>query len=199
LRLWSDGPSIAGNAACDHPMTYKINPPLIRFVLGLFVGALLTSCAIRTQVTALPVNAPLTAIYVQNNPAVLMNGLMPEIVKQLGEMGFQAIPFSGERPKEAHDYLTFTANWKWRYAIYLSYFNATLWHDEAPVGHAEYDARRVGLNPDKYGTTANKIRPLLQEFLKNVRPTNLAQNSFAGAALGPGTVAISNLPAATAP
>ncbi len=128
----------------------------------------LTGCAVKTSVVSVPAGTRIGTLYVENNPKVLMNGLLPEILAQIRAQGFAAIAYEGERPKGAVDYLTFTANWRWHWAMYLSYFHATLYHDGRILGTADYDARRVGPNPDKYGHTAEKIRPLLRELLKPV-------------------------------
>ncbi len=135
------------------------------------LAALLSSCAVKTAVVAVPAGTRITTIYVEMNPKVLMDGLLPEIIAQIRAQGFQAIPYDGVRPKAAVDYLTFTANWRWHWAMYLSYFHATLYHDGRILGTAEYNARRTGPNPDKYGHTADKIRPLLKQLLQPAHGT----------------------------
>ncbi len=137
--------------------------------LAAFAAA---GCAVRTHVVrsaALPV---VTTLYVENNPAVFMSGLLPEMLTQLRTQGFHVVSYDGARPAGAVYRLTYTANWKWHWAMYLSYFHVTFWRNDTVLGSAEYDARRVGPNPDKYGPTAGKIRPLLLDLLKNVaRPS----------------------------
>jgi len=140
----------------------------LAFAAVLFGWVWLAGCAVKTSVVSVPAGTRIGTLYVENNPKVLMNGLLPEILAQIRAQGFQAVAYEGERPKGAADYLTFTANWRWHWAMYLSYFHATLYHDGRILGTAEYDARRVGPNPDKYGHTAEKIRPLLRELLKPV-------------------------------
>jgi hypothetical protein len=132
-----------------------------------FLGLALAGCAVKTRVTPVAALPVVPTIYVENNPAVLMSGLLPEILSQLRAQGFRAVAFDGRRPAAAVYTLTFTANWRWHWAMYLSYFRATFWQDGRMLGSAEYDARRVGPNPDKYGPTAGKIRPLLTELLRN--------------------------------
>jgi hypothetical protein len=132
----------------------------------LVLCALLAGCAVKTRVTPVAALPAGSTIYVENNPAVFMSGMLPEILAQLRAQGFQAVSFDGPRPAAAAYYLTFTANWRWHWAMYLSYFRATFWRAGRVLGSAEYDARRTGPNPDKYGPTAEKIRPLLTELLK---------------------------------
>jgi hypothetical protein len=144
-------------------MRVCVRPAFTLWLLGL----LLAGCAVKTRVTPVGALPVVSTIYVENNPAVFMSGMLPEILGELRAQGFQAVSFDGPRPAAAVYSLTFTANWRWHWAMYLSYFRATFWQDGRVLGSAEYDARRVGPNPEKYGTTASKIRPLLTGLLKN--------------------------------
>jgi hypothetical protein len=107
-------------------------------------------------------------IYVLKNDKVHMEGLLDEIVKQIEEMGFESESYSGDRPVDAEHYLTFTANWGWDMAMYLVYFRATLYEEGRVLGEVEYDAKMCGMDFSKFGKTANKIRPLLEELLGRV-------------------------------
>jgi hypothetical protein len=98
-----------------------------------------------------------------------MEGLHPEILQQLTTLGFKVETFDTTRPKEATYWMTYTANWNWDMAIYLTYFQATLLEDGKVLGRAEYDARKGGANMGKFGKTAEKIRPLLMDLFQNVK------------------------------
>jgi hypothetical protein len=98
-----------------------------------------------------------------------MEGLHPEIVQQLTTLGFQVESFDTARPKEATYWMTYTANWAWDMAMYLTYFEAILMEDGRILGRVEYDARRGGGNMGKFGKTAEKIRPLFMELFQNVQ------------------------------
>jgi hypothetical protein len=150
--------------------------------VAAFAGvALVTGCAIKTAVVAVPTGTRITTIYVENNPKVLMDGLLPEILAQVRAQGFQAVAYDGPRPAGAVDYLTFTANWRWHWAMYLTFFRATLYRDGRILGTVEYNARRAGLNPDKYGHTADKIRPLLRQLLQPAAAPTVAAPPVAAA------------------
>lgn len=98
-----------------------------------------------------------------------MKGLHPELVAQLTALGFQVESFDTTRPKEATYWMTYTANWNWDMAMYLTYFQATLMEDWKVLGRAEYDARKGGGNMGKFGKTAEKIQPLLVDLFQNVK------------------------------
>lgn len=52
--------------------------------------------------------------------------------------------------------------------MYIFYFEATLFEDFRLLGTAEYDARMGGANMGKFGSTADKIQPLLVQLLDPV-------------------------------
>jgi len=76
--------------------------------------------------------------------------------------------FDTKRPEGSRYWMTYTANWAWDMAMYLTYFDVRLMDEGKVLGHAEYDARRGGANMGKFGKTAEKIRPLLIDLLQNV-------------------------------
>lgn len=97
-----------------------------------------------------------------------MEGLLDELVAQIQGMGFESESYIGDRPANAKHYLTYTANWSWDMAMYLTYFRATLYDDGRVLGEVEYDAKMGGANMGKFGKTAEKVRPLLEELLGKV-------------------------------
>lgn len=140
---------------------------LLMLSLIIFSG-----CAISRHVTPVDSEISLKKIYVLNNEKVHMKELVTELVDQIKELGFESEAYSGDRPKEASHYLTYTGNWNWDMAMYLTYFRATLYEDGRVLGEVEYDAKMGGANMAKFGRTAEKIRPLMIELLEKVkRPT----------------------------
>lgn len=133
----------------------------------LILGAILSGCTIAKTATPIPPGTAVGTIYVQRNTNVHMEGLHDEIIEQLQGLGFDAKTTEGPRPAEAVHMLTYTANWRWDMAMYLVYFQATMLENSRILGQVEYDATRGGGRMDKFGKTAEKIRPLLQELLQN--------------------------------
>jgi hypothetical protein len=141
----------------------------MRKLILVFVAiALSTGCAISRNVVPVDSDEKVEKIYVRYNDAVHMEGLNDELVAQFREMGFDAELFRGDTPEEALHTFIFTANWTWDIAMYLTYFRGTLMEDGRTLGQAEYDATSGGANLGKFGQTAEKIRPLLEEMMQKV-------------------------------
>jgi hypothetical protein len=138
------------------------------FTLPVLVS-LLSGCAISRNVVPVDSTVTISKIYVLQNDKVHMEELIDVLVKQLEEMGFESESYSGDRPVDAKHYMTFTANWNWDMAMYLTYFRATLYEEGRVLGEVEYDAKMGGANMGKFGKTAEKTRPLLEELLQKVR------------------------------
>lgn len=153
----------------------------LRFTLPLLtIGCLLfTGCSIARRVSSVPPGTRIDVLYVQQNHNVHMEGLHPELVAQLQGLGYTVKSFDGPRPKDARFMLSYTANWRWDMAMYLTYFHADLLDGGRILGSAEYDANFGGARPDKFGRTAEKIRPLLIELLQNAEPASSAATATA--------------------
>lgn len=141
----------------------------MKISLFLVVVALCSGCAISKHVTPVDSSVAIEKIYVLNNEKVHMKELVNEIVKQVHDLGFDSESYEGDRPADALHYITYTANWNWDMAMYLTYFRATLYEDGRVLGEVEYDAKMGGANMGKFGKTEDKIRPLLTELLSKVQ------------------------------
>ena len=147
-------------------------PSMLKSIQSLLAGLLIaftSGCTITQKVTAVDAGSAITTIYLHRNADVHMQGLHPEITQQLTSMGFRVESFDTHRPAEARHWMTYSANWQWDMAMYLTYFQVTLMEDGQVLGRAEYDARRGGANMAKFGKTAEKIRPLLADLLRQVK------------------------------
>lgn len=138
-------------------------------LLSLVVVSFLSGCAITQNVVPVGNEITIKKIYVLENPNVHMDGLLPELLAQLEQLGFEAESYTGQRPDDAQYYMTFTANWAWDMAMYLTYFQASLFDNGKHLGEVEYDARMGGANMGKFGKTAEKVRPLLEQLFSNVK------------------------------
>jgi hypothetical protein len=153
-------------------MNLKFNLPIIAvFICALF----LQGCTISQNVIPVESGKEISKIYVLKNDKVLMEGFHPELLKQLNELGFATETYSGDLPSSVRHYMNYTANWRWDLAMFLFYFKATLYEQSKEsgfskiLGEVEYDARNGGGNMNKFGSTADKIRPLLKELLGKVK------------------------------
>lgn len=126
-----------------------------------------SGCAISKNTQAVQKGTVIQTIYVAHNDRVLMKECTNELVAQISALGFDAKRYDGDRPKEAKHYFTYTANWQWDMAMYLTYFRGTLYEEGRVLGEIEYDAKMGGANMSKFGKTGEKLRPLLMDLLKN--------------------------------
>jgi hypothetical protein len=152
-------------------MKTSLNKPFCLILLMLF----LQGCTIAQRVVRIDSNKEIDKLYVLKNDKVLMAGFHPELISQLNELGFATETYSGSAPESATYYINYTANWTWSMATYLRYFKASVYENGSEagfsklVGEVEYDATNGSGNMDKFGTTASKIRPLLQELFSKVK------------------------------
>ena len=59
---------------------------------------------------------------------------------------------------------TYTANWRWDLAMYLSYAEIKVYKNGAPVGSALYDSTHGGANMGKFVNAQNKIDELANQL-----------------------------------
>jgi hypothetical protein len=146
-------------------------------VLPLSVLVLaLSGCSITQSIE--PIKAPISQVCVLDNPKVLMDGFQPELQKQIEQKGYPTKVYTGARPGDCSHHLEYTANWQWDMAMYLTYTEMRVYDHLGLAGQAVYDARRGGGRLDKFGRTAEKIKPLVDELFGSasaapiaVRPT----------------------------
>lgn len=112
-------------------------------------------------------NPPITRLAIVKNNDIHMSGMQPEIVKQVQAMGITTELVDAAPSGDVY-YMTYVANWYWDVAMYLRYFKAELHRGPATVGSVEYNTKGADLN--KFGRTANKIRPLLRQLLRGEKP-----------------------------
>lgn len=143
----------------------------MKTILNLLLLSLITflsGCAISQDVVSVDSGTTIEKIYVLENEKVHMEGLIVELLKQIEELGFKSEAYKGDRPEGIKHYLTYTANWNWDGAMFLTLFRATLYEDGRILGAVEYNSKMGRFNLNKFGRTAEKIRPLLEELLSNV-------------------------------
>ena len=126
-------------------------------------AALVAGCAI-TQ-TVKPVAATgITSICVKNNPQVMMSDFPKELRAQVESKGIKTSTFDGEKPGSCKHHMEYTANWRWDMAMYLVFADLRVYEDGLLVGQATYDAHGGGANFSKFGKTAEKLQPLVDQL-----------------------------------
>ena len=137
------------------------------------VPALMAACVGMTGCSLTQVVAPIEPVQVSqlcilDNQDILMDGFQPEVQRQIEAKQISTQVYTGARPAECSHYLEYKANWKWDMAMYLTYAAFLVYDGSGIVGSAFYDVRRGSLRPDKFGRTADKIRPLIDELFGSV-------------------------------
>lgn len=128
---------------------------------------ILSGCVIHKTVNPVT-DHEITELCIEQNKDVFMEGFHPELVTQIETMGIKTHTYETQRPKSCTFFLEYTANWAWDLAMYLVYADIRVYDSNQLIGKAEYNARSGGGRLDKFGTTAEKIRPLLSQlFRKN--------------------------------
>lgn len=122
----------------------------------------LSGCSISQTID--PIKTPISRVCVHENPKVLMDEFQPELEKQIRGKGFQTKSYKDTQPNDCSHRLEYTANWAWDMAMYLTYADIRVFDRNGLAGKAIYDARSGGGRLDKFGRTAEKIRPLIDEL-----------------------------------
>lgn len=144
----------------------------------------LTGCSITQTIDPIE-STRASQVCVLDNPEIFMDEFRPEMQKQIEAKGIPTTVYKGDRPAECSHYLEYTANWQWDMAMYLTYAEMRVYDHRGLAGQAVYDARRGGGRLDKFGRTAEKIRPLIDQLFGSVTvgstavPTSVSTNAAA--------------------
>lgn len=136
-------------------MNYRLLAPAVLVVA-------LSGCSISQTID--PIKTPVSRVCVHENPKVLMDEFQPELVKQIQEKGFHTKSYKDQQPIDCSHRLEYTANWAWDMAMYLTYADIRVFDRSGLAGKAIYDARSGGGRLDKFGRTAEKMKPLIDEL-----------------------------------
>jgi hypothetical protein len=174
--------SSSGRPSGKHPTAMRDSGPQrsqtmnIRLLTFSVLVLLLSGCSITQSID--PIKAQISQVCVLDNPKVFMKEFQPEMQKQIEEKGYPTKVYTGARPADCSHHLEYTANWQWDMAMYLTYAEMRVYDRVGLAGKAVYDARRGGGRLDKFGRTAEKIKPLVDELFGSasaapiaVRPT----------------------------
>ena len=138
---------------------------------------MLSGCSISTTVK--PVETQISNLCIKRNPAVFMDGFLPELKTQVEQQNISTIIVDDFNKSECTNKLEYTANWAWDLAIYLTYAELNVYENTTLVGQAIYDARWGGGRLDKFGPTANKLKTLIDPlFYKNHLKKHEAEQKY---------------------
>jgi hypothetical protein len=131
-------------------------------VLAVF-SMLFTGCAINQTVKPVERFAD-KKVCIIDNPAV-REGFLASYKQALESKGYvaQQMPANASIVECAIT-STYTANWRWDLAMYMTYANIKVYNTGKPIGEAIYDANRAGLNTGKFINADHKIRELVDQL-----------------------------------
>ena len=131
----------------------------------VLLSLLLTSC-ITNNVNKVD-RQKIGEICIRENSDVLMDGFLPNLIEEIERKGIRTRVYQGAAPADCPYTMTYTANWSWDVAMYLSYARIDLYREGARIGEVTFDARLAGLDLSKFGSAESKIDPLIAELLQD--------------------------------
>lgn len=128
-------------------------------ILALFVSG----CAI-TQVVRPVASASSDEICLISNPAV-REGFVETLTTALTAKGYKVRALPANTSIDACPLTaTYTANWTWDLALYMSLADIRVYAGGKPAGEAVYDSRTGGANMSKFIKADEKIRELVNQL-----------------------------------
>ncbi|MYM23610.1 hypothetical protein GTP46_13225 [Duganella sp. FT135W] len=134
-----------------------------RLVVLAIVAPLFTGCAIHQTVKPVEHFAE-KKVCIINNPAV-RDGFLSAYKHALEAKGYVAQQMPADASiVECAITSTYTANWRWDLAMYMTYAEIKVYNAGKPAGQAIYDANRAGLNTGKFINADKKITELVDQL-----------------------------------
>lgn len=135
----------------------------IKIVLALMVLVALSGCAIRQTVKPVAKFDDKQICIIENT--AVRSGFLNAYKRVLTEKGYVV----KQLPEDASLIdcpitSTYTANWRWDFAIYMSYAEIIVYNNAKPAGKASYDARRGSGNMNKFIDADKKISELVNQL-----------------------------------
>lgn len=145
--------------------------PMLATLLLVLATLLLAGCIpaglIDQIVRPVPAAAPeRREICVIENPAVATkDNFLAAYERALTERGFTVRKLTSGSPVSACPLTSsYTANFRWDMALYMTYANLKIFRNGQLVGEAMYDAMLAGLTSKKWISAEEKVRELTKEL-----------------------------------
>lgn len=142
---------------------------MFRITAAVAILLSLSACAI--EQTVKPVEGLQTReICVIDNPTV-RPGFMEAYNKTMQAKGYVLRQMPKDTPFTGCPVISsYTANWKWDMAMYMSFAQIRVYRDGYQVGEASYDARNGGGNMNKFIDADKKITELVNQLFPGGAP-----------------------------
>jgi len=134
----------------------------MRYFLLLSSFALLSGCSIVQKVEPVA-KLELKEVCIIDNPLVTKQAFFETYRDTLHKKGFvvkKLAPNSASNSCPVTS--TYTANWKWDMALYLSYADIKIFREGVQAGSAVYDAREGQANMSKFIKGEEKVKELVE-------------------------------------
>ncbi len=138
-----------------------------KHTLLLCLLSLGSGCSINQRID--PVPEKLSTLCVEKNDDIFMSDYLGTLEKELASLNVPTKTIAASESSKCQDVLRYKANWKWDIVMFLQYANFSVFKGDNRIGYGEYNAAGGGLNLSKFGSTEEKIRPILAELFKNQR------------------------------
>ncbi len=140
----------------------------VRPVVAMAFVVLLQGCAIQQTITPVR-DAKIAEITIIDNPRVRgsFGSVLQSAVEEQGLATRMGPAMSS--PRDYPHALTYTANWKWDMALYMSYAEITVYEKGKVIGKAVYDSTGGDARPDKFVNAENKVRELVGALFPALR------------------------------
>ncbi|MFP5423403.1 MAG: Sbal_3080 family lipoprotein [Gammaproteobacteria bacterium] len=126
---------------------------------------LLSGCSIKQQVDAATLTASLAPDICLIPGKGVRDGFTTAYGDALRDKGFSVRTLHmGASPSRCPLSTTYTGNWRWDFALYMSYADIRVFERGRQVGKAVYDARSGGGRPDKFISAESKIIELTDQL-----------------------------------
>jgi hypothetical protein len=140
---------------------------LPRILPFMAVIAFLAACASNdVSCMPLPLRSKIASIYIENVPAQKVEVVLPQLVRQLSDMGFRVqVVDKGTAPEDGY-ILDYTVNFSKKLET-LDYIKIEISHNKRVVGYVTSDASGSAA---KLNSTADRLKPLLDRLFQYATP-----------------------------
>lgn len=135
----------------------------LKLCLIIVTICLLYSCSIKTVVNPIK-DVNIASLCIQENSDVFSKQFIDGLRELIENNGINTKVYNSEKPSDCVYHMEYTAQWGWDVAMYLKYAKLTVFENNIRIGDAEYNAMTGSGQLDKFGRTADKIKPLVDEL-----------------------------------
>jgi hypothetical protein len=131
----------------------------------LILLPLFSACSIKQTVDSADINREASVCVVENTK--VREGFLLALEESLVLKNIKYVVVEpNDRDAQCDAKITYTANWTWDLAIYMTYAEINLYSDGKLAGKATYDSRMGGGRLDKFISADDKVKELMNELIR---------------------------------